>query len=282
MRLRPLNSRCRPRGLTTAPESRCEPGAFPFSSTATGTSPSRSAAPGSPPASWPSRIAAASPAGPAPTTRKPTSIRSSTGSVGAGSPPPTTTAAESRPAGRSRPPRADELGQLRHDLVQVADDAEVGELEDRRVRILVDRDDHARALHPDLVLDRARDPDRDVELRRDGLAGLADLRRVRVPAGVDDRARRRDRAAERCASSSTSENFSGSPSPRPPATITSASSIDGPLLGVRLLDQLGARREVLELDRASLTSAVPPTRPRRTCPRGRSRARPALDQPTST
>ena len=30
--------------------------------------------------------------------------------------------------------RADELGQLRRDLVQVADDAEVGEVEDRRVR----------------------------------------------------------------------------------------------------------------------------------------------------
>ena len=92
---------------------------------------------------------------------------------------------------------SDELGQLRDDLVQVADDAEVGVLEDRRVRVLVDRDDQARALHPDLVLDRAGDADRDVELRRDGLAGLADLRRVRVPARVDDRARRGDRAAER-------------------------------------------------------------------------------------
>ena len=42
------NSRRRPRGLTTAPESRCEPGALPFSSTATGTSPSRSAVSGRP------------------------------------------------------------------------------------------------------------------------------------------------------------------------------------------------------------------------------------------
>ena len=47
------------------------------------------------------------------------------------------------------------------------------------------------------MLDRAGDAERDVELRRDGLAGLADLRRVRVPAGVDDRTRRADRAAER-------------------------------------------------------------------------------------
>ena len=49
------------------------------------------------------------------------------------------------------------------------------------------------------MLDRAGDPGRQVQLRRDGLAGLADLRRVRVPAGVDDRAGRGDGgvAAER-------------------------------------------------------------------------------------
>ncbi len=58
-----------------------------------------------------------------------------------------------------------ELGELRRDLVQVADDAEVGEVEDGRVRVLVDRDDRAGVLHAHLVLDRARDPERDVELR---------------------------------------------------------------------------------------------------------------------
>ena len=47
------------------------------------------------------------------------------------------------------------------------------------------------------MLDRAGDAGREVELRRDRLAGLADLRRVRIPARVDDRARRGDRAAER-------------------------------------------------------------------------------------
>src|SRR6185437_3977567 len=94
-------------------------------------------------------------------------------------------------------PGPDELRQLRDDLVQVADDAEVGELEDGRVRVLVDRDDRAGALHADLVLDRARDATGDVELRRDAPARLTDLRGVRVPAGVDDGARRRDRAAER-------------------------------------------------------------------------------------
>src|SRR5207248_4782288 len=91
----------------------------------------------------------------------------------------------------------DELGQLRDDLVHVADDAEVAELEDRRVRVLVDRDDRVRALHADLVLDRAGDAERDVELRRDGLAGLPDLRGVRIPARVDDGTGRAYRAAER-------------------------------------------------------------------------------------
>ena len=56
--------------------------------------------------------------------------------------------------------------QLRDDLVQVADDAEIGELEDRRVAVLVDRDDRPGALHADLVLDRAGDADGDVQLRR--------------------------------------------------------------------------------------------------------------------
>ena len=55
---------------------------LPFSTTATGTSPSRAAVSGDSSSSCPSRIAQARPAGPAPTMRTPTSIRSSTGSVG--------------------------------------------------------------------------------------------------------------------------------------------------------------------------------------------------------
>src|SRR5687767_15369326 len=103
----------------------------------------------------------------------PTSIRSSSGSLGA----VTNSFAGSTGGGYSagatgmRPPvltllRRDRLGQLRHDLVEVADDPEVAELEDRRVLVLVDREDVLRALHPDLVLDRAGDPDREIELRR--------------------------------------------------------------------------------------------------------------------
>ena len=56
------------------------------------------------------------------------------------------------------------LRQLRHDLEQVAHEAVVGDLEDRRLGVLVDRDDHLAVLHAGEVLDRARDADRDVEL----------------------------------------------------------------------------------------------------------------------
>ena len=54
----------------------------------------------------------------------------------------------------------------------------------------------SRALHADEVLRRARDAERDVDLRLHGLAGLTDLLRVRHPARVDDRARRARRALE--------------------------------------------------------------------------------------
>src|SRR5215469_18896008 len=92
---------------------------------------------------------------------------------------------------------ADFLDELGDDLEQVADDAEVGDLEDRGLGVLVDRDDRLGGLHPGPVLDRAGDPDRRVQLRGDGLAGLADLEGVRVPARVGHRAGRADRRAER-------------------------------------------------------------------------------------
>src|SRR5215218_7968530 len=178
-------------GFITAPESWCAPATLPFSSTATGTSPSCSVSSGSSSRSCSSRIAQARPAWPPPTIATPTSIRSSSGSVGG----PTNSSAESTGGGNSLGDvtlrallRLHGLGELRDDLVEVADDAEVGELEDRGVRVLVDRDDVLRGLHADLVLDRARDAGRQIQLRRDRLAGLADLGGVRVPAGVDHRA----------------------------------------------------------------------------------------------
>src|SRR5215210_2333560 len=176
--------------------------------TATGTSPSFSIASGSSSRSWSSRIAHAMPAWQPPTMATPTSMRSSSASVGG----PMNSFAESTGGGNwlgATEPLVlaigrsaallglHGLGQLGHDLVEVADDPEVGELEDRGVRVLVDRDDVLRGLHADLVLDRARDARGEIQLRRDGLARLADLGGVGVPARVDHRARGRDRAAER-------------------------------------------------------------------------------------
>src|SRR4029450_3465397 len=76
--------------------------------------------------------------------------------------------------------RVDGLGGLREDLEEVAHDAEVDQLEDRGLLGLVDRHDRLGGLHPGPVLDRTRDSARDVQLRRDLLAGLADLAGVRV------------------------------------------------------------------------------------------------------
>src|SRR5918997_7046661 len=169
-------------GRMLAPESRCAPVALPFSITATGTSPSFSASSGSSSRSCITRIAHARPPGPPPTIATPTSMRSSSGSVGG----PTNSSAGFTGGGNSagatpiRPRsaallRLHGLGQLGEDLVQVPHDAEVRELEDRSVRVLVDREDVLRALHPDLVLDGAGDAGRQVQLGCHRLARLPDL-----------------------------------------------------------------------------------------------------------
>src|SRR5687768_16737985 len=59
---------------------------------------------------------------------------------------------------------AELLLEFRHDLEEVADEAVVGDLEDRRLLVLVDGDVDLRVLHAGEVLDRPRDADGDVEL----------------------------------------------------------------------------------------------------------------------
>src|SRR2546421_3836804 len=81
------------------------------------------------------------------------------------------------------------FGQLRHHLEEVADDAVVGDLEDRRLGVLVDGHDHLGGAHAGQVLDGARDTEAQVELGRDRTAGLADLEAMRPPAGIDGGAR---------------------------------------------------------------------------------------------
>src|SRR5436190_13368582 len=87
------------------------------------------------------------------------------------------------------------LGHGRDDRQRIADDPQIRELEDRRVAVLVDGDHPARAADADDVLRRAADPDGDVDLRPDGLAGLADLHREGGPARVDHGARGADGGA---------------------------------------------------------------------------------------
>src|SRR4051812_41362142 len=236
-----------------APDSRCAPAARPFSITATGTSPSFSISSGSFSSSCVSLIAHARPAGPPPTIATPTSIRSSSGSVGG----PTNSFAESTGGGYSIGAvdtalallRLHRVGELGQDLVEVPDDAEVGELEDRRVRILVDRDDVLGVLHADLVLDGPRDAGRQVQLRRDRLAGLADLGGVGVPAGVDHRARGGNRAAQRLGERLAQLEALGLAEPA--ATGHEDLSVLDVHVGAALLaalDHHGLGRVILELD----------------------------------
>src|SRR5690606_2565875 len=72
--------------------------------------------------------------------------------------------------------------QLRQDREQVAHQANVGDLEDRRLRVLVDRHDRAGVLDARQVLDSAGNADGQVQLRGDDLAGLTDLHLVRAVA----------------------------------------------------------------------------------------------------
>src|SRR4029434_2265253 len=57
------------------------------------------------------------------------------------------------------------------DLEEVPPDARIRDLEDGRLRILVDGADHLGGPHPGQMLDGARDPESEVQLRRDRPAG---------------------------------------------------------------------------------------------------------------
>ncbi len=84
----------------------------------------------------------------------------------------------------------------------------------------------------------------------DRLARLPDLRRVRVPPRVDHRARRGDRAAERLRQLLGERELLGLAEPTPTGDDHVGVLDRRPLLlGMRLLDHLCERREVLELDR---------------------------------
>src|SRR5262245_56400927 len=85
--------------------------------------------------------------------------------------------------------------EFRKDGKKIAYEAVVGDLEDRRVGILVDGDDHLGIFHAGEMLDGAGNADGDIELGRHHLPGLTDLVVVRHVAGIDGGPARADRGA---------------------------------------------------------------------------------------
>src|SRR5262249_6642780 len=81
------------------------------------------------------------------------------------------------------------VGERGHHLEEIRHDAVVGDLEDRRLRVLVDRDDDFRRPHAGEVLNRAGNAEAEVELGRDRASRLSDLEAMRPPSRVDRRAR---------------------------------------------------------------------------------------------
>src|SRR5215831_2369243 len=90
----------------------------------------------------------------------------------------------------------DFFNQWRYDIEQVAHDCVISDLENWCLRILIDSDDCARALHPNNVLNRTADAERQVELGRNGLSGGPDLAVHGQPSGIADRARGREISAK--------------------------------------------------------------------------------------
>src|SRR3546814_20973374 len=79
--------------------------------------------------------------------------------------------------------RSDFRGQFRHRIEQIGHQAEVRDLKDRGVFVLVDRDDGLVILHACKMLDRARDADRELDFRRDELSGFADRKSTKGRRG---------------------------------------------------------------------------------------------------
>src|SRR5947209_15397245 len=135
----------------TAPDRLWPPQVLAFSITATGTSPSCSSSSGSSASSCSRRLAVASPAVPPPTIATPTSMRSSSASSSRLMNSLRESTGGGNSAGATLPlwPAIGSaallglhgLGQLGQDLVQISDDAQIGELEDRSVGVLVDGHD---------------------------------------------------------------------------------------------------------------------------------------------
>ncbi len=166
------NSSCSGPGRMTAPDRLCPPQVFAFSITATGTSPRRSIVSGSSASSCSSRLAQARPGGAAADDRHADLDQLVLGvepaldellarvdrrREGRGRDLPVLESRRARPSPQLPFLAFTASVSLGRILLRSPTIAEVGEFEDRRVRVLVDRDDVLRALHADLVLDRPGD-----------------------------------------------------------------------------------------------------------------------------
>src|SRR5690606_21550064 len=85
--------------------------------------------------------------------------------------------------------RSERRPKLRQHLEQIPHQADIGDLEDRGVRVFVDSHDGAGVLDAGQVLDGAADADRHVQLRGDDFSGLTYLHLVGHVTGVDGGAR---------------------------------------------------------------------------------------------
>src|SRR5581483_2546027 len=95
--------------------------------------------------------------------------------------------------------RSDFLRQYRQELHQICDDADRSRLKDRRLGVLVDRQEEGVALDAAEVLEGAADAESEIDLRLDGLSRGANLARLVEPFRVDDGARAGECGAHRFA-----------------------------------------------------------------------------------
>src|SRR5258705_5270196 len=91
---------------------------------------------------------------------------------------------------------AERFGQFGNRLIEIGDQTVIGDLEDRRILVLVDRDDHLGVLHAGEMLNRAGNTDGDIQFGRNHLAGLPNLPVIRRISGIDRGARGADTGAE--------------------------------------------------------------------------------------
>ena len=78
--------------------------------------------------------------------------------------------------------------QFRNRIKQVCNKAKISHLENRGFFILVDGHNHLAVLHAGKVLDRTRDTNRHIKIRRHNLASLANLIIIWHKPGIDCRA----------------------------------------------------------------------------------------------